>query len=715
MNTIEKNGLKINSTLFDFINKEAIPETNVNPEIFWFKFGEALSELAPLNKRLLDERESIQKKIDEWHVKRSDKNICKEEYIKFLKDINYIVEEKDDFAIETSNVDNEISSIAGPQLVVPVDNARYALNAANARWGSFYDALYGTDIIPGKRDHGYNPIRGKKVITYVRNFLEDIAPIKKGSWQKISKIIIEGNDLIFFIDNNKYYLENKKQFIGYNGEKKNPSSILIKNNNLHIDIIIDSQSMIGKEDNANISDVIIESAISTIVDNEDSVAAVDAEDKVKCYRNWLGLMKADLKTEVIKDGKKFIRKLNLDRGYIGLDGLKFELRGRALLLNRNVGHLMTNPAIMLKDGSEIPEGIMDAFISTLCALHDFKNKNNSRTNSVYIVKPKMHGPEEVSFTNILFGKVEEVLGIKKYSIKVGIMDEERRTTVNLKECIRKVKERIVFINTGFLDRTGDEMHTSFEAGPMIFKDDMKKSTWLNTYEDWNVDVGLSCGFSGKAQIGKGMWAMPDRMSDMMVQKIGHPKSGANCAWVPSPTAATLHAGHYHRVDVFKKQFELKSRNKAKLEKILEIPIADRPNWSMEDINKELENNAQGIFGYVVRWVDQGVGCSKVPDINNIGLMEDRATLRISSQHMANWLHHGICNKEQVMSVMKKMASIVDKQNENDLNYKKMSDDFEGSIAFSAACDLVFKGRTQPSGYTEPLLHKKRLEKKASKI
>ena len=715
MNTIEKNGLKINSTLFDFINKEAIPETNVNPEIFWFKFGEALSELAPLNKRLLDERESIQKKIDEWHVKRSDKNICKEEYIKFLKDINYIVEEKDDFAIETSNVDNEISSIAGPQLVVPVDNARYALNAANARWGSFYDALYGTDIIPGKRDHGYNPIRGKKVITYVRNFLEDIAPIKKGSWQKISKIIIEGNDLIFFIDNNKYYLENKKQFIGYNGEKKNPSSILIKNNNLHIDIIIDSQSMIGKEDNANISDVIIESAISTIVDNEDSVAAVDAEDKVKCYRNWLGLMKADLKTEVIKDGKKFIRKLNLDRGYIGLDGLKFELRGRALLLNRNVGHLMTNPAIMLKDGSEIPEGIMDAFISTLCALHDFKNKNNSRTNSVYIVKPKMHGPEEVGFTNILFGKVEEVLGVKKYSIKVGIMDEERRTTVNLKECIRKVKERIVFINTGFLDRTGDEMHTSFEAGPMIFKGDMKKSTWLNTYEDWNVDVGLSCGFSGKAQIGKGMWAMPDRMSDMMVQKIGHPKSGANCAWVPSPTAATLHAGHYHRVDVFKKQFELKSRNKAKLEKILEIPIADRPNWSMEDINKELENNAQGIFGYVVRWVDQGVGCSKVPDINNIGLMEDRATLRISSQHMANWLHHGICNKEQVMSVMKKMASIVDKQNENDLNYKKMSDDFEGSIAFSAACDLVFKGRTQPSGYTEPLLHKKRLEKKASKI
>ncbi|MDC0344068.1 malate synthase G [Pelagibacteraceae bacterium] len=715
MNTIKKNGLRINSTLFDFINKEAIPETNVDPEVFWLKFEEALSELSPLNKKLLDERENIQKKIDAWHIERSDKTINKKEYIKFLKDINYIVEEKDDFVIETSNVDSEISSIAGPQLVVPVDNARYALNAANARWGSFYDALYGTDIIPGKKDHRYDPIRGKKVISYVRNFLENVAPIKNGSWKKISKIIIKENNLIFFIDNNKYYLEDKRQFIGYNGEKEKPSSILIKNNNLHIDIIINEKSVIGKDDDANISDVIIESAVSTIVDNEDSVAAVDAEDKVKCYRNWLGLMKADLKTEVIKDGKKFIRKLNLDRSYIGLNGFKFKLHGRALLLNRNVGHLMTNPAIILKDGSEIPEGIMDAFVSTLCALHDFKNKNNSRTNSVYIVKPKMHGPEEVGFTNILFGKVEEVLGVKKYSIKVGIMDEERRTTVNLKECIRKVKERIVFINTGFLDRTGDEMHTSFEAGPMIFKGDMKKSTWLNTYEDWNVDVGLSCGFSGKAQIGKGMWAMPDRMSDMMVQKIGHPKSGANCAWVPSPTAATLHATHYHKIDVFKKQLELKSRNRAKVEKILEIPIADRPNWSVEDINKELENNAQGIFGYVVRWVDQGVGCSKVPDINNIGLMEDRATLRISSQHMANWLYHGVCNKEQVMSIMKKMARIVDKQNENDQDYKKMSDDFEGSIAFSAACDLVFKGRTQPSGYTEPLLHKKRLEKKTSKL
>ena len=616
-------------------------------------------------------------------------------------------------------MDEEIAAIAGPQLVVPVDNARYALNAANARWGSVYDALYGTDVITGDKDKVYSPQRGNKVIKYVRDFLDSVIPINEGSWNDVSKILIDNNDLVLLNKNKKYFLENKDKFIGFSGQKENPSSILIKNNRLYIDVVINPNSTIGKQDKAGIADVILESAISTIIDNEDSVAAVDAEDKVKCYRNWLGLMKGTLQIEMEKNGKKFIRKLNIDRKYIGKDGSNINLHGRALLLNRNVGHLMTNSAIILKDGSEIPEGIMDAFISTLSAMHDFKNKINSRTNSVYIVKPKMHGPEEVDFTNTLFTKVEETLKIKKNSIKVGIMDEERRTTVNLKECIRKVKNRIVFINTGFLDRTGDEMHTSFESGPMIFKGEMKKSVWLNSYEDWNVDIGLLCGFSGKAQIGKGMWAMPDRMADMMEQKINHPKSGANCAWVPSPTAATLHATHYHKINVFNKQEEISNRKKIDIKKILEIPKADRPNWSVEDINKELENNAQGIFGYVVRWIDQGVGCSKVPDINNVGLMEDRATLRISSQHMANWLHHGICTKDQVMNVMKKMATIVDKQNENDpaykrhgrSNYKKMSDDFENSIAFSTACDLVFKGRTQPSGYTEPLLHKKRLEKK----
>ena len=713
MKIIEKNGLKISSVMFDFVNNEAIPETGLDPDQFWAKFSEVVHEMAPTNKYLIEKRETIQKKIDDWHKSNKGKEFDKTEYIKFLKSLDYLIEEKNEFKIETSNVDEEISSIAGPQLVVPVDNARYALNAANARWGSLYDALYGTDVIPGEKKKDYDVKRATEVVNYVRDFLDENFPLKQKSWKEISKIYLENNQLILSADEEKDQLKNDHQFIGYKGDKLKPNSILIKNNNLHIEIVFDPNSLVGKNDKASISDIIMESALSTIVDNEDSVAAVDAEDKVKCYRNWLGLMKGDLISKFEKNGKKITRKLNPDRKYTSKNGEKITLHGRALLLNRNVGHLMTNPSIILKDGSEIPEGIMDAFISNLCALHDFKNKNNSRTGSVYIVKPKMHGPEEVAFTNTLFEKVEETLGMKKYSIKVGIMDEERRTTVNLKECIRQVKNRIVFINTGFLDRTGDEMHTSFEAGPMIFKGDMKKSTWLNTYENWNVDIGLACGFSGKAQIGKGMWAMPDQMANMMDQKIGHPKSGANCAWVPSPTAATLHSIHYHKVNVFNEQNKIKSRNKARVEDILEIPKADRPNWSIDDINRELENNAQGILGYVVRWVDQGVGCSKVPDINNIGLMEDRATLRISSQHIANWLHHGICKKEQVMEIMKKMAKTVDEQNKNDPNYKKMTGNYENSIAFSAACDLVFKGRTQPSGYTEPLLHQKRLETKSS--
>ena len=713
MKKIVINNLKIDENLVNFIDNEAIPGTNIKSEKFWKDFDNVVHKLTIKNKELIQKRDNIQKKIDEWHLSKKGSSFDKNEYINFLRSIKYIVEEKPNFKINTKNVDKEISSIAGPQLVVPVDNARYALNAANARWGSLYDALYGTDVIPGEIGKSYNEERGKKVIEFAREFLDSSCPIEGVSWKQVEKIKIDKKNLLLLVNEKVFHLKNNNQFKGFNGEDKNPTSLLLKNNNLHIDIIIDPNSDTGKKDKANINDIIIESAISTIVDNEDSVAAVDSKDKVKCYRNWLGLMKGDLETEVRKGENKFIRKLNPDRIYKSPDGSKITMHGRALLLNRNVGHLMTNPSITLKDGSEIPEGIMDAFFSTLCALHDFKNKKNSRTGSVYIVKPKMHGPDEVSFTDEIFENVEKTLKLNKNTIKVGIMDEERRTTVNLKECIRRVKERVVFINTGFLDRTGDEMHTSFEAGPMIFKADMKKSTWLNTYEDWNVDIGLSCGFSGKAQIGKGMWAMPDRMSDMMEQKIGHPKSGANCAWVPSPTAATLHATHYHKIDVFKKQSEITKREKADIKNILEIPKADRPNWSVEDINKELENNAQGILGYVVRWIDQGVGCSKVPDINNIGLMEDRATLRISSQHMANWLHHDICTKDQVMKVLKKMATIVDKQNSNDKNYQPMSENFEKSFAFSAACDLVFKGRSQPSGYTEPLLHSKRLEKKAS--
>ncbi len=708
--------LSVSESLLNFVNKELLPGTKIKQDAFWKGFSKYVHELAPKNKKLLEIREKLQQKIDEWHKEAKGKNINIKEYTKFLEKIGYLKKVGKKFKIKTKNVDSEISKIAGPQLVVPVMNARYSLNAANARWGSLYNALYGTDIIPesngAERGKKYNYIRGEKVIEYVRKFLDENIPLQKGSWKDISEIPrVEKNKL-------NLKLKNPKQYKGYNKKLNNLSSLLFVNNNLHIDVRFDpNKTRGGLKDKAGIYDVILESAITSIMDHEDSVAAVDAKDKVHGYKNWLGLMKGNLEYKGEKNGKKLLRKLNPDREYISSKGNKIKLHGRALMLNRNVGHLMTNPAILLKDGSEIPEGIMDAFITTTAAIHDFKNKKNSITNSYYIVKPKMHGPDEVAFTNLIFEKVEKVLNLKKYTIKIGIMDEERRTSVNLKECVRAVKNRAVFINTGFLDRTGDEMHTSMEAGPMIKKGDMKSSKWINAYENNNVDVGLECGFSGVAQIGKGMWAAPDKMADMMLQKINHPKSGANCAWVPSPTAATLHAMHYHQVDVFSKHKKLKNRTKAKISEMLTIPIADRPNWSLEEITKELENNAQGILGYVVRWIDQGVGCSKVPDINNIGLMEDRATLRISSQHIANWLHHGVCSKKQILETMKKMAQIVDKQNIRDpdlkgyASYKRMSDDFEKSIAFKTACELVFFGRNQPSGYTEPLLHLNRLIKK----
>ena len=714
--------LSIAPELLDFVNNELLPGTGIAQEAFWTGLDKNVHELAPKNKELIGFRENLQKKIDVWHKERKGKKIDINDYQNFLIKIGYLKKEEKNFQIETKNVDDEISKIAGPQLVVPVMNARYSLNAANARWGSLYNALYGTDVISesGGAERGkiYNYIRGEKVIEYARDFLDSNIPLQNSSWKDIQQIPkVENNNL-------SLKLKNSNQFVGYAKKSKNLSSLLFKNNNLHIDVLFDpNQTRGGLKDKAGIYDVILESAITSIMDHEDSVAAVDAKDKVHGYRNWLGLMKGDLKYEGIKNtGNKplnFIRKLNPDREYISPEGNKIKLHGRALMLNRNVGHLMTSSSILLSDGSEIPEGIMDAFITTAAAIHDFKNKKNSRTQSFYIVKPKMHGPEEVAFTNLIFEKVEEVLNLKKYTIKIGIMDEERRTTLNLKECIRNVKNRVVFINTGFLDRTGDEIHTSMAAGPMIKKGDMKSSKWISAYENNNVDIGLACGFSGIAQIGKGMWAAPDKMADMMSQKINHPKSGANCAWVPSPTAATLHALHYHQIDVFSKQKELKNRAPAKIADILTIPIADRPNWSMEEINKELENNAQGILGYVVRWIDQGVGCSKVPDINNVGLMEDRATLRISSQHIANWLHHGICDEKQVLETMKKMANIVDKQNIKDPDlrgyesYKRMSDDYDGSVAFKAACDLVFKGLKQPSGYTEPILHLKRIEKKSN--
>ena len=705
--------LSISEILFNFINNEIIPGSGIEEKRFWKGFNDSVHQLAEKNRRLIKMREQFQMNINKWHIDNKDKEFKQSEYQNFLRKIGYLVENKGDFSISPKNIDNEISIIAGPQLVVPITNSRYALNAANARWMSMYDSLYGTDVIESEESASerYDPERGMEVIKYSKNFLNKHFSLEKSNWEKVNKIEIKENKLLLITDKEKLYLKDKKKFIGYRGEKKNPTAVILKNNNLHIEIIINRYAYSAKSDPAGIADIILESAISTICDHEDSVASVDAKDKVDGYRNWLGLMKGNLTSKFEKNGKKLVRKLNPDRNYISFDGKKSKLHGRSLLLNRNVGHLMTSPAILLADGSEIPEGIMDAFITSLCALHDLKNKKNSRLGSIYIVKPKMHGPDECKFTDLIFQKVEEVLNLKKFTIKCGIMDEERRTSVNLLECIRNLKKRVFFINTGFLDRTGDEIHTSMESGIMIKKGDMRSSKWINAYENNNVDIGLSCGFSGVAQIGKGMWAMPDKMSDMIKQKINHVKSGANCAWVPSPTAAALHALHYHQVDVFKKQNELKKRAKAKLSDLLTLPITNKPNWTNEEINIEISNSAQTILGYVVRWIDQGIGCSKVPDINNIGLMEDRATLRISSQHIANWLYHGICSRKQVLEIMKKMAKIVDKQNIHDKSYESMSPNYDKSIAFKTACELIFQGKNQPSGYTEPLLHLNRLIKK----
>ena len=710
------NNLKVSEELLLFVNNELFDGTDISPEKFWKDFDKAIHELAPKNKELIDFRETLQKKIDKWHIDNKGKNIQIKEYKNFLKEIGYLKDEGPDFKIETSDIDEEIATIAGPQLVVPIMNARYALNAANARWMSLYDSLYGTDVIEASEDstsERYDPERGEIVIKYGREFLDKYFTLKDFSWRKITGIAIQNKELKVLKGVDVTTLKDENKFVGHRGEADNPSAIILKNNNLHIEILKNPRAFSAQQDHAGISDIILESAVSTICDNEDSVAAVDAQDKVICYRNWLGLMKGDLVTRFEKEGKTLERKLNPNRSYISKEGKGLKLHGRSLLLIRNVGHLMTNPSIILKDGSEIPEGLMDAFITTAAALHDKKKKGNSRAGSIYIVKPKMHGPDETAFTNEIFTKVEEVLKLKKYTCKIGIMDEERRTSSNLKECIRTLKHRVFFINTGFLDRTGDEMHTSMEAGPMIKKGDMKSSKWIGAYENNNVDIGLACGFSGKAQIGKGMWAMPDKMKDMLDQKTGHLKAGANCAWVPSPTAAALHALHYHEINIFDVQKKLSKRDKAKIDDLLTIPIADRPNWSVDEINKEISNSAQTLLGYVVRWIDQGVGCSKVPDINNVGLMEDRATLRISSQHIANWVHHGVTTKMQVIEIMKEMAKIVDKQNENDQNYVKMSSDYDRSIAFQTACELIFKGKEQPSGYTEPLLHLNRLKKKSA--
>ena len=720
-NYITKGSLSVAEELSSFLSTEVLPGLEISEDHFWSSLEKIIQEFSPRNKELLDIRESMQSQIDAWHLANPGKEKNLDVYKDFLKDIGYLLPEGEDFKITTENVDPEISSIAGPQLVVPVMNARFALNAANARWGSLYDALYGTDMISeddgASRAGAYNSIRGNKVIAFSKNFLDEHFALDNASYSDVNSFSIKEGCLEVGLNNGaSVSLKNSDQFQGYQGSADQPSGVLLKNNNLHAEIQIDPSHSVGETDPAGIKDVLLESAITTIQDCEDSVAAVDGEDKVTVYRNWLGLMKGDLKETFIKGGSEMTRSLNPDRSYIAPDGSNFQLSGRSLMLVRNVGHLMTNPAILDKDGNEVPEGILDAMFTICIAMHDLNGVSgikNSQAGSIYIVKPKMHGPDEVQFTCDLFSAVEKSLNLNPLTAKVGIMDEERRTTVNLKECIRVARERVIFINTGFLDRTGDEIHTSMEAGPMIPKAEMKQQPWISAYEDWNVDCGLETGFKGNAQIGKGMWPMPDEMLNMYKTKTMHPESGANCAWVPSPTGATLHAMHYHQILVSDRQEALLERAKASLDDILTIPVIDDvESLSPDIIQMELDNNAQGILGYVVRWVDQGVGCSKVPDINNVGLMEDRATCRISSQHIANWLHHSICSEEQVIDTMKRMALVVDQQNSGDPSYLPMGPSYDG-IAFKAACNLAIQGRVQPSGYTEPILHEMRLNFKSS--
>ena len=720
---IEKNDLHIAIELDELLNQEILPGLDLDADQIWMDFSLLVHKLAPVNKILLKKRDDIQRQLDKWHQDNPGSINDFGSYKDFLTSIGYLIPEGQDFSIETSNIDEEISSIAGPQLVVPANNARFSLNATNARWGSLYDAFYGTNVIPEddgcERSGDYNERRGSRVIAKATEFLDNAVPLQNGiSHSDVTSYLLvrsESIELHTKLLNEKIVtLRDPEKFIGYTSDINSPKVILLKNNNLHIELHIDRNHPVGKNTPSGVKDIVIESAISTIQDCEDSVAAVDAEDKVLVYRNWLGLIKGTLKTSFVKDGKNITRSLNADRSYTGIDGKPVKLQGRSLLLIRNVGQLMTTSTILDKDGNNIPEAFMDALFTTLCAMHDFKDDNlihNSRTKSIYIVKPKIHGSEEAAFTNQLFGRIEDILGLPRNTIKIGVMDEERRTTVNLKECIREVKERLVFINTGFLDRTGDEIHTSMGAGPMLPKGDIKQQPWIAAYENWNVDIGLECDLPGRAQIGKGMWPMPDEMQQMLATKVAHPDAGANCAWVPSPTAATLHTIHYHQINAQARQEELRSRERASLKDILTPPLLGDRKLSSEEIQQELDNNAQGILGYVVRWIDQGVGCSKVPDINNVGLMEDRATLRISSQHIANWLQHGICTEDQVMETMKRMACIVDEQNSTDNDYQPMVPVFN-SIAFESACTLVLGGASQPNGYTEPLLHAYREKAKA---